>query len=191
MSYEAKDYSSLLNLKSLSKDLLEAHFALYQGYVKNSNLVIEESKSKPLDQPVNAELKRRLGWEFNGMRLHELFFENLKPEADSIENHPDIFNKINLDFGSFENWQNEFRAMCLMRGIGWVVLYHDRWEDKLLNVWINEHDSGHLSGCRPLLVVDMFEHAYLPDNLRKPDYVDAILSSLDWNSAEQRMKATA
>lgn len=191
MQYQVKDYSNLIGLKGLSENLLTNHFTLYQGYIKNTNMVAENSAGLGKDSVEYAELKRRFGWEFNGMRLHELYFENLTKSPEPVENYPDIFNKLNLDFGSVEKWQEDFRAMGLMRGIGWVVLYHDRWADRLFNVWINEHDTGHLAGCRPLIVMDVFEHAFMPDGLRKPDYVDAIISQISWSSADERMKAIA
>lgn len=191
MSYEVKDYSSLLDLGGLSRDLIESHLALYRGYVKNTNLIIEQSAAAAKDSAQFAELKRRLGWEFNGMRLHELYFENLTVAPGAVDAYPDIYNKIQLDFGTYDNWMAEFRALGLMRGIGWVVLYHDKWQDKFLNVWIGEHDTGHLAGCRPLIVMDVFEHAFLPDKLRRPDYIDIFFAHLDWSSAEERMKALA
>lgn len=191
MAYQAKEYPDLKNIGGLSAELLDAHFLLYQGYVKNCNLILEESESTTRDSIQFAELKRRLGWEFNGMRLHELYFENLTATPAGIETCPDIYNKIQLDFGSTESFIEEFKAMGVMRGIGWVVLYHDKWADRLMNFWIDEHDSGHPSGCRPLIVMDLFEHAFLPDKLRRPDYVNIFMEHLNWSSAEERMKAVA
>lgn len=191
MAYEAKDYSGLIQIGGLSADLLKNHLVLYEGYVKNTNLLLEESSSQAKDSVAFAEIRRRFGWEFNGMRLHELYFENLSAEPTALENCPDIYNKIQLDFGSIENWKEEFKAIGNMRGIGWVVLYHDKWKDMLINSWINEHDTGHLSGCRPLIVMDLFEHAFMLDKLRKPEYIDIFFRLLNWSSAEQRIKALA
>jgi len=191
MQYEAKDFSSLMGIEGLSENLFSNHFVLYQGYVKNTNLIMQNSAVQAKDSVEYAELRRRFGWEFNGMRLHELYFENLTKSPEPIENYPDLFNKIQLDFGSVEKWQEDFKAMGMMRGIGWVVLYHDRWDDHFFNTWIGEHDSGHLTGCRPLIVMDLFEHAFMLDGLRKPDYIDKVISSLDWLSADERMKAIA
>ena len=191
MSYQAKDYSNLLGINGLNESLLNNHFSLYQGYVKNTNLIMENLSGLNKDSVEYAELKRRFGWEFNGMRLHELYFENISSSPQPIDNYPDLFNKIQTDFSSVDNWKDDFRAICTIRGIGWAILYHDRWADKFINVWINEHDAGHLSGCRPLVVVDLFEHAYMPDGIRKPDYTSHMLDSIDWASADQRMKALA
>ena len=81
MAYEAKNFNHLLSISGLSEQSLENHFTLYRGYINNFNkfndiLVIMEKEEK-FGMPEFAELNRRLGWEFNGMRLHELYFENL------------------------------------------------------------------------------------------------------------------
>lgn len=191
MSYQIKDYSYLLGINGLSENLLNNHFGLYQGYVKNTNLIMENLSGLNKDSVEYAELRRRFGWEFNGMRLHELFFENITKEPQSIENYPDTFNKIQTDFGSVDSWKEDLRSICMMRGIGWAILYHDRWLDRFINVWIDEHNSGHLAGCRPLIVVDLFEHAYMLDGIRKPDYISNIIEIIDWASADQRLKAIA
>lgn len=190
MSYQAKDYSKLIP-NGISQKLMDNHITLYQGYVKNTNLLAEKLHDLPKDSPEYGELHRRFGWEFNGMRLHELFFENIIPKPITPEEAPELFNKIQQDFGSIEDWIEDFKSIGMMRGIGWIILYHDKWQDKLFNTWINEHDTGHLAGCRPLFVVDVFEHAYMPDGLRKPDYLELILSQLNWQSANERMKAIA
>jgi Fe-Mn family superoxide dismutase len=191
MSYQAKDYSSVLSISGLPSDLLNNHFSLYEGYVSNTNKLAEEIQRTSKDSAAFAEMNRRFGWEFNGMRLHELYFENILATPKSVDLCPDIYNKIQIDFGSVDAWREDFKATALMRGIGWVILYHDRWQDRLFNVWIEEHSNGHLAGCRPLLVIDLFEHAFMPAGIRKPDYVDIILNSFDWSSAENRMKAEA
>ena len=76
-----------------------------------------------------------------------------------------------------------------MRGIGWVILYHDETADRLFNAWVNEHDAGHLSGCAPILVMDVFEHAFMLDyGLKRADYIAAFFKHIDWHAAEQRLK---
>ena len=111
--------------------------------------------------PEYAELKRRFGWEFNGMRLHELYFGNMKKGGAKLKEGSPLHKKIVEDFGSYENWETDFRATGGMRGIGWVILYYDKIGKKLFTCWVNEHDAGHLSGCVPLLVMDVFEHAFV------------------------------
>ncbi|TAN57671.1 superoxide dismutase [Patescibacteria group bacterium] len=193
MSYQAKNYDQLLGIKGLSDQLLKNHFTLYQGYVTNFNkvndiLVAMEREGK-FGTPEYAELNRRFGWEFNGMRLHEYYFENLSKEVRAIDQNSELHKKIVAEFGSYEAWEKDFRAMLAMRGIGWVVLYHDAQADRLFNVWINEHDAGHFAGCTPILVVDVFEHAYMIDyGIKRADYIEAVMKAISWESVEQRMK---
>jgi Fe-Mn family superoxide dismutase len=192
MTYSARDYSALIGLKGFSETLLKNHFTLYQGYVANTNKVSDILKQMlqegKVGTPEYAELKRRFGWEFNGMRLHELYFENLRgnsgPDKSGI-----LTKKIEKDFGSRDLWEKDFRACGSLRGIGWVILYHDAIGDRLVNCWINEHDIAHLAGCTPLLIMDVFEHAYLTDyQLKRADYIEAFVSNINWNVVESRIK---
>jgi len=193
--YEPKNFDSLLGTEGFSEQLLKNHFTLYQGYVNNTNKVAEilstllkEGKG---DTPQFAELKRRFGWEFNGMRLHELYFGNLIKGGKGLEGGK-LKKQIEQDFGSYENWEKDFRATAAMRGMGWVILYYDPMAKRLFNVWINEHDVGHLSSAVPLLPIDVFEHAYMIDyGLKKADYISAFIKSIDWQAVEKRFdKAT-
>jgi len=185
--YKAKDFSNLIGLDGFSENLLRNHFVLYQGYVNNVNKIIELIKRLEKSSPEFSELNRRFSWEFNGMRLHELYFENLKKGGFGIDKNSPLFKKIVLDFGSFEKWEEEFRSLGIIRGIGWVVLYYDFSSNKLFNVWINEHDNGHITGAKPILVMDAFEHAYISDfGLKKIEYVGAFFKVINWNVAEKR-----
>lgn len=189
MNYQPKDFSYLLGLEGFSDELLNNHFTLYQGYVANANKLADLLKQKETGSPEYAELKRRFSWEFNGMRLHELYFANLTKESKALTQSSELYKKIQENFGSFENWEKDFKATGLMRGIGWVILYHDLETGRLFNVWINEHDSGHLSGLVPLLVLDVFEHAYMLDfGLKKSDYLETFFKTIDWQEAEKRLK---
>ncbi len=191
MPYAAKDYSALLGLKGFSDTLLKNHFTLYQGYVTNTNkasdqlaLMLKDGKTAT---PEFAELKRRFGWEFNGMRLHELYFENLKGEG-GLNPSGKLAKKMTQEFGGVDAWEKDFRACGAMRGIGWVVLYFDPAGDRLFNSWINEHDVAHLAGCIPLLIMDVFEHAYFTDyQLKRADYIEAFISNINWKIVESRL----
>lgn len=189
--YQPQDYSRLLGVSGFSGQLLNNHFTLYQGYVKNTNTLLEKLdgllKADQVSTPEYAELSRRLGWEFNGMRLHEYYFENLSKEANKLDDTSSLMQKITAEFGSFENWEKDFRAVGAMRGIGWTVLYYDQVGDRLLNMWINEHDAGHLAGCKPLLIMDVFEHAFMVDyGLKRADYISVFFNAIDWKVVEKR-----
>ncbi|SNB44842.1 superoxide dismutase [Geobacter sp. DSM 9736] len=192
MTYTAKDYSKLIGMSGFSEALLKNHFTLYQGYVTNTNKVLETLdnlvKEDKTSTPEFAELKRRFGWEFNGMRLHELYFENLGGNGQ-VNREGRLARKKMEDFGSIEAWEKDFRGVAAMRGIGWAILYQDNVSGRLFNFWINEHDAGHPSGCTPLLILDVFEHAFMLDyQLKRPDYIQAFFSNVDWAAVEARLK---
>ncbi|MEM3451424.1 MAG: Fe-Mn family superoxide dismutase [Nitrososphaerales archaeon] len=191
MPYEAKNFEHLLGTKGFSDQLLKNHFTLYQGYVNNTNKIAElldallkEGKTSTLEY---AELKRRFGWEFNGMRLHEYYFGNMVKDGKELDKNSKLFKKITEDFRTYENWEKDFKSTGTMRGIGWVVLYYDKMADRLLNAWINEHDVGHLSGTIPILIMDVFEHAFMIDyGLKRADYIEAFFKAIDWSIVANR-----
>ncbi len=192
MSYSAKDYSKLIGMEGFSETLLKNHFTLYQGYVTNTNKILDNLnriiKANEGTTPEYSELKRRLGWEFDGMRLHELYFENLGGKS-AFNKNSELARKMTGDFGSFENWENDFKATGMMRGIGWSILYQDTVSGKLFNFWINEHDGGHPAGCSPLLIMDVFEHAFMTDyQLKRADYIQAFMKNINWNVIESRLE---
>jgi len=192
MAYTAKDYSKLIGMEGFSEILLKNHFTLYQGYVTNTNKVFDTLdqmlKGDKTGTPEFAELKRRLGWEFNGMRLHEYYFENLGGKTQ-LDNNGRLAKKMLEDFGSYEAWEKDFRATGSMRGIGWTVLYQDIATGRLINFWINEHDVSHPAGCNPLLIMDVFEHAFMLDyGLKRADYIAAFFKNIDWAAVEARIK---
>ncbi len=192
MAFTAKDYSHLIGMEGFSEPLLKNHFTLYQGYVTNTNKLSDRMATMLADgkqaDPEFAELKRRFGWEFNGMRLHEYYFDNLGGSKPINPDGP--FAKLLVaQFGSVEAWEKDFRATGAMRGIGWVVLYQDLSSGRLFNVWINEHDAGHFAGCNVLLIMDVFEHAFMLDyGLKRADYISAFFKNVNWDAAETRLK---
>ncbi len=192
MPYTANDYNKLLGMEGFSETLLKNHFTLYQGYVTNTNKLVDTLgqllKEGKTGNPEYAELKRRFGWEFNGMRLHELYFENLGGKA-AIDKGGKLAKKIAEDFGTYEEWEKDFKGVGAMRGIGWTILYQDNQSGKLFNCWINEHDAGHPAGCNPILILDVFEHAFMIDyGLKRADYIGAFFKNIHWKAAEGRLK---
>ncbi len=192
MAYTAKDYSSLVGMEGFSQTLLNNHFTLYQGYVTNINKLLDSLaamlKEGKVSTPEYAELKRRVGFEFNGMRLHEYYFENLggKGAADKSQK---LVEKLTEDFGSYEDWERDFKGTAAMRGIGWAILYQDNVTGKSINQWINEHETGHLAGGLPILVLDVFEHAFMIDyGLKRADYIEAFFKNINWGTVASRLK---
>jgi Fe-Mn family superoxide dismutase len=192
MAYTAKDYTKLIGMEGFSDTLLNNHFTLYQGYVTNTNKITDILAALLKDgktaAPEYAELKRRFGFEFDGMRLHEYYFENLGGKTP-LDKSGALAKKLAAAFGSYDTWEQDFRATGALRGIGWVVLYQDDVTGGLFNQWINEHEVGHLAGCRPVLVMDVFEHAYMIDyGLKRADYIAAFFKNINWKAAENRIK---
>lgn len=193
--YQPKSFEHLLGLKGFSDQLLKNHFTLYQGYVNNTNKLIESLnallKEGKTGTPEYAELKRRLGWEWNGMRLHEYYFGNMTKDSVELDKDSKLYRRIVEDFDSYENWEKDFKAVGTMRGIGWATLYYDPAAGRLLNAWINEHDVGHLSGAKLILIMDVFEHAYMIDyGLKRADYIEAFFKAVDWKTVEERFEKT-
>jgi len=191
--FAARDFSGLLGLEGLSERLLATHFELYQGYVKNAGKILDEldelRERNRTDSAAFAELKRRFGWEYDGIRLHELYFENLAKDPAPPDPDSPLRRRLAEDFGSVEGWQRDFRATAAMRGIGWVVLFHDPLRNRLFNAWIEQHHAGPFVGATPVLVMDLWEHAYLVDyGTKKADYVDAVLRAFHWDRATARFR---
>jgi len=186
MTYEAKNYDALLGTEGFSDTLLKNHFTLYQGYVKNTNALIDYLDAKEPGTAEYAEVQRRLGWEFNGMRLHELYFQNMKRGGSAVS-EGSLTQAIEKVYQSMEGWKKSFVAVGSMRGIGWTILYWDPVGEDLFSVWVNEHDVGHLAGCIPLLVMDVFEHAFMIDyGLKRADYIEAFFKAIDWDVVSAR-----
>lgn len=176
-------------LDGLSKKQIDAHLALYAGYVKNTNALLAKIQEYKKDAEANAlalsELMRRFGFEFNGMRMHEYYFDQFVKGGASTTTLKD---KLTAEWGSFENWMNEFKAIGKMRGIGWVALVQDDRHGNLHNVWITDHELGQLGGQKILLAMDVWEHAYLLDYLpaQRPDYIEAFFKNVNWGVIEAR-----
>lgn len=190
--YTAKKFDHLLGTPGFSDALLTNHFTLYEGYVKNTNTAVEKlealAKEGKRNVPEYAELKRRFGWEWDGMRMHELYFGNMKNGGSALDVGSAFAKKVIAQWGSVEEWTKGFKATGAMRGIGWVVLVHDKESDTLFNAWVNEHDVGHLAGTTPLLVMDVFEHAFMLDyGIKRADYIEAFLKAIDWGVVAGRV----
>jgi superoxide dismutase, Fe-Mn family len=192
--YAPKDYSHLKGLKGVNDETLQTHFALYQGYVKRTNALTEKltglQKEKKAQgaTPEYAELTRRLGFEYNGMVLHEYYFGNLTPNGTDIPEGK-LKQALANSFGSFEAWMEDFRAVGTMPGVGWAVLFQDPSTGWLSNHWITLHNDGNVAGYKPILVMDAWEHAFVPTYkaTERAKYVEGILKDIDWAAVEKRL----
>jgi len=188
--YQPRNFDNLLGIGYLSDKLLKNHFFLYHGYVNNTNKLIQEleifSKEDMDKTPEYAEMKRRFGWEWNAVRLHELYFSGITKigSRNYLDRNTNLYKKIVKDFGSYDNWEKDFKSTGLIRGIGWVILYLDPLageSGRLFNVWIENHATNHLCTAYPILILDVFEHSYMLDyGTNKKDYIDAFFKIIDW-----------
>jgi len=183
--YQEQQFN-LQEMKGLSKRQIDAHLGLYSGYVKNVNLLDEKLKQTS-DGYTQAELRRRWAFEWNGMRLHELYFEALGSTTSGGEE--EVRKLLEQQFGSYENWESDFKQAGMMRGIGWVILSLDKKSGKLSNIWVGDHELGHLAGTEVLIAMDVWEHAFLLDYLpsERKNYIEAYFSNLNWGTISERI----
>ena len=186
MAYPVQNFEHLIGLPGFSDQLLSNHFKLYEGYVKTTNELLAKIKTVDSSSFEYGALKRRVGWEFDGMRLHELYFGNLGGKTP-LSAKSELFEELSRQWGNFDQWKKDFIATGTIRGIGWALLYLDMEENKLYNVWINEHDTGHLVKGKPILIMDVFEHAFMPQfGLDKIKYIEAFFENIDWVEVSNR-----
>lgn len=193
--YQAKSFD-LHGLNGISDRTMETHFKLYAGYVKETNRLNEEIreflKDGKVDQeeiPAYSELTRRLGFEYNGMVLHELYFGNLSKSEQKGPSRDSAFLKVITDsFGSYELWRTDFTSVGNIRGIGWVICYQDPATGYVSNHWVTLHEHGNVAGFIPLLVMDVWEHAYLLDYqpAERSRYIDAFFANINWTLIDAR-----
>lgn len=182
-------------LKGISAKNIEEHLKLYAGYVKNANTVLAKmpeyrkyAESDTFAPYVVGELGRRLSFEYNGMRNHEIYFSSLEGGAEALSDNSELKKKIEENWGSFENWLEEFKTQATgTRGIGWQALWYDKTSDNLLNSWIDEQHFGILNGAKMILGLDMWEHAYVADYnpSGKKQYVEDFFLNLNWGEIEK------
>ena len=192
VKYPVQQHLKPLALKGISAKQIEQHWQLYEGYVKNTNELLEELTHARAGSRHWAELKRRLGFEFNGMVLHEYYFGNLAAGAAPSPRGP-LAAALAETWGCVLAWSDDFATTAAMRGIGWVILYHDPLGGHLFNWWISDHEVNHPAGLRPILVLDVFEHAWMVDYAasEKARYVEAFLENVNWEVAERRYRDSA
>ncbi|MFA6355157.1 MAG: Fe-Mn family superoxide dismutase [Candidatus Paceibacterota bacterium] len=181
-------------LKGISPKTIEEHLKLYKGYVTNTNIIfnkLQELKNEPEKNGyVLAELQRRLGFEFGGMRNHEYYFSSLSGGNKEINKEGGLYKKIIEDWGSFETFLEHFKFVAMTRGIGWSMLYFDKNSNKLIISWLDEQHIGHLAGTSIILALDMWEHSYYLDYIpaEKKKYIEAFFANLNWKVIENNFK---
>ncbi len=194
--YKAHSFN-LKGLTGISDLQIEVHLGLYQGYVNNTNLLTEHlwdlCNKGQQGTPEYAEVTRRLGFEYDGMILHEYYFGNLCAGAKPLDPNSEFGQAVAQSFGSIDTWLKDFRAIGSFRGIGWVVTFQDPVTGWLSNHWVVEHQNGIPAGFKPILVMDVWEHAFLIDYkpAERGKYIDAFFQNVDWATVDQRITSPA
>ncbi|HUY05307.1 MAG TPA: Fe-Mn family superoxide dismutase [Candidatus Paceibacterota bacterium] len=191
MTYTAKTFN-LPTLTGLSAEQIKVHLGLYEGYVKNVNLVMAtiaayQQTDDEGGKYAITELRRRFAFEFDGMRMHEYYFEQFEGEKGGSQES--ALAKAAADkYGSSENFIKHIKEVAGTRGIGWVVVYYDPRGKSLHTVFVGDHELGQLAGLPVILALDMWEHAFMVDYVpaEKKNYVDAFLANLNWSVVEKR-----
>ncbi|MFO0729584.1 MAG: Fe-Mn family superoxide dismutase [Nitrospiraceae bacterium] len=196
-TYEVKHFD-LSDLDGISDRTLHMHFGLYEGYVKAANQLhaqlVEFMRDGRVDQeemPAYSELNRRLGFEYNGMILHEHYFGNLSRRDSEPPGSVSAFRQaVEASFGTFERWKADFSSVGMLRGIGWAICHLDPSSGRMSNQWVSLHEHGNVTGFIPLLVMDVWEHAYLLDYspAERKQYIEAFFRNIDWECVEDRLQ---
>jgi Fe-Mn family superoxide dismutase len=197
-SYQPRQFN-LSGLKGISDKTLEMHFKLYEGYVKETNNLteritefIKDGKVDQDEMPAYSELSRRLGFEYNGMVLHEYYFDNLQSGGGLGDptKTSQFVKAAEATFGSYDIWKADFVGIGKMRGVGWAICYQNPANGRISNHWITLHETGNVAGFNPVLVMDVWEHAFLLDYkpAERPKYIEAFFSNIDLTAVEGRLK---
>jgi len=195
MAHEPRTFN-LPALNGISPKQIEVHLGLYAGYVKHMNVLgeqIKKLKESGADPYVIAEVRRRLGFEFNGMRLHEFYFEQFENASTSLSVNGALAKAATEKYGSPENLEAHIREVTGSRGIGWVITYYDPITTSLYTAFVNDHEVGQLAGVPIILALDLWEHAYMVDYVpaEKKNYIDAFFENLNWAVVEKRFEKVA
>jgi Fe-Mn family superoxide dismutase len=191
MKYEPLTFD-IPKLTGISTDTIENHLGLYNGYVKHVNLIQEKIAAFSGDYEANAfaiaEMQRRLGFEFGGMRNHEYYFSQFEGEAKPLTEGT-LKSKIEQQWGTIDAWLTRFRQIAMTRGVGWAMLYHDPHTDQLVQTWVDEQHMGQLADLDIILALDMWEHSYMRDYVSgdKGKYVNAFFDNLNWEVVSERL----
>ena len=195
MKYELQEFN-IPSLKGLSEKQIEVHLGLYKGYVTHANLIAEKLKamrdgSIENDAYVSAELRRRYAFEFDGMRMHENYFEQLEDGAKEIDGSGDLAKAVSSKYRDVDGFLTHIKEVGGSRGIGWIVVYYDSKAGTVHTVFVGDHELGHLAGLPIIYTIDMWEHAFMVDYVpsEKVKYIEAFLSNTNWEVVERRLKA--
>jgi superoxide dismutase, Fe-Mn family len=190
MKYTAKTFT-IPSLNGISEKTITEHIKLYEGYVKHVNVIYEKVTEMASDAEKNAyaisEVRRRLGFEFGGMKNHEYYFSQFEGGPASLGDGA-LKDMIASQWGSVEVWHERFAQIAMTRGVGWAMLYFDTDTKQLVHAWVDEQHLGQLATADIILALDMWEHSYMLDYVpsEKKKYIEAFFANLNWKVCEER-----
>jgi Fe-Mn family superoxide dismutase len=195
VTYQIRPFD-LSAVQGLSKKAIDLHLGLYKTYVEQLNKLLEQSPSHaPAAAAAPLALdgyNRRFAFEYNGVALHEIFFEQLagkhrQPQADSA-----FAGALQTDYGDFAGWKASIEALGNTRGVGWVLSLRERGQQRLHNCWVDLHHLNLPANCDVVFALDLWEHAFMLDftPAQRADYVKIILDNVDWPVVERRCALT-
>ncbi len=190
ITYTPQEQLKPSQLEGISDEQIQDHWKLYVGYVNQVNQLNKElcelrsNQESPL---TIADRRRRYGFEYNGMVLHEYYFGNLQSNYTPLAEGT-LRKAFEKSFCSFDKWQEDFANAGKTRGIGWAIVYADLTTGQLTNHFIQEHENGNIAGFAPVVIMDVWEHAYMVDHKAggRADYINAFLKNVSWSTIEQR-----
>ena len=184
----------VLKTESLSGDTKELHTKIYKEYADSFNAVstkLDVVSREDANNPHNSvyrNLKMNETENLNGVKLHELYFSNISDPQSEIRVDSIPFMRLSRDWGTFENWQFDFRACGLVANEGWVVCYYEPFKQRYMNVVIEGDTLNVPLCCIPVIVVDTHHHAWFLDYAGdKTSYLNAMMKELHWSVVEARM----
>ena len=198
--YKTRSFN-LHGLQGISDKTIDTHLSLYEGYVKATNALqgriaqfLQDGNVDQEEFPAYSELTRRLGFEFNGMVLHEYYFENLTPQASiKPDSNSAFLQQVEKSFGTYDRWKTDFASVGKMRGVGWAICFRNPSSGRLSNHWITLHEHGNVAGFQPVLVMDVWEHAFLLDYSpsQRGEYINAFFANVNWRVVDGRIGSDA
>lgn len=192
MTYTVKEDIKPTGLNGISEEQIADHWNLYVAYVNQSNALKKDLEEMRLEGKSGtmayADRRRRFGFEFAGMTLHEFYFANLKADVELVEDSK-FAEAVKASFGSFKAWKEDFVNAGKTRSIGWAICYMDPETGDLNNHFVQLHEEGNIPSFHPIVVMDVWEHAYMVDHKAggRPDYIENVISNINWNVVEQRL----
>ena len=189
---EKIDFHYTDDITVVNREQFDVHVRLYEGYVNSINKIDEELNTDAGRKEANTtygkfrDLKRGETYALNGVILHELYFQNIGGKTSE----PDLLTSqmISRDFGCVSDWIEDFVATA-KASRGWAVLAFEQRSGRFRNVSLDSHDLGNIAYYAPVLVLDMYEHAYFLQYAdKKADYINAFMANINWDVVGERIK---